>query len=120
MASLDRVQRFRLILGKTAEASLCAIAGEGATSLGQAETEIDEALDQIYAIEEERPEGGEKGERQAGLGRSAPRLAKCLGDIRSYFPRDVVAVIQQDAIERKGLTQLLFEPETLGQVTPSI
>ena len=32
----------------------------------------------------------------------------------------VVAVIQKDAIERKGLRQLLFEPETLGQVTPDV
>ena len=29
-------------------------------------------------------------------------------------------VIQHDAIEKKGLKQLLFEPETLGQVTPNI
>jgi hypothetical protein len=121
LASLDRVQRFRLILGKTADPSLRAIAGDASTGLGQAEMEIDAALDQIYDIEEERPEGADRGgERQAGLGKSAPRLAKWLGDIRSYFPKDVVAVIQQDAIERKGLKQLLFEPETLGQVTPSI
>jgi hypothetical protein len=121
VTSLDRVQRFRLILGKTADPSLRAIAGDSSTKLGQSEMEIDAALDQIYDIEEERPEGGDgEGERQAGLGKSAPRLAKWLGDIRSYFPKDVVAVIQQDAIERKGLKQLLFEPETLGQVTPSI
>jgi len=117
--TLDRVQRFRLILGKTAEESLSAMSGRGGKSLLSGEMcELDEALEQIYGIEEERPE--ERGGRSAGLGRSAPRLAKWLGDIRSYFPRDVVAVIQQDAIEKKGLTQLLFEPETLGQVTPSI
>jgi hypothetical protein len=69
-------------------------------------------------VEEEKP--GEKGARSAGLGASAPKLSKWLGDIRSYFPTDVVSVIQQDAIERKGLKQLLFEPELLGQVTPSI
>ena len=115
---MDRVERFRLILGRTAEQDLARLGGRGGSLLGAAELELDAALDAIYSVEEERPE--EKGERSAGLGRSAPRLAKWLGDIRSYFPRDVVAVIQQDAIDRKGLTQLLFEPETLGQVTPSI
>jgi len=35
-------------------------------------------------------------QRAAGLGKSAPRLAKWLGDIRSYFKEDVVTVIQQD------------------------
>jgi len=115
---MDRIERFRLILGKTAEESLCQMRGGSGSILGAADLEIDAALDQIYSEEDERPE--ERGERQAGLGRSAPRLAKWLGDIRSYFPRDVVAVIQQDAIEKKGLRQLLFEPETLGQVTPSV
>lgn len=116
---MDRVERFRLILGKTAEESLCRMAGRSGGSLLDGEmAELDGALDEIYGIEEQKPE--ERGARGAGLGRSAPRLAKWLGDIRNYFPRDVVAVIQQDAIERKGLQQLLFEPETLGQVTPSI
>jgi hypothetical protein len=32
----------------------------------------------------------------------------------------VVSVIQTDAIERKGLKQLLFEPETLKSVQPNI
>ena len=115
---MDRVQRWRLILGKTAEESLRGVRTLPGAILGGELAEIDGALDAIYAIEEEKPE--EQGARSAGLGASAPRLAKWLGDIRSYFPRDVVAVIQQDAIERKGLRQLLFEPETLGQVTPSV
>ena len=33
--------------------------------------------------------------------------------LRDFFSHDVVALVQKDAIERKGLTQLLFEPETL-------
>jgi Mg-chelatase subunit ChlD len=36
-----------------------------------------------------------------------------LGDIRRYFPREVVAFMEKDAIERRGLRQLLLEPETL-------
>jgi hypothetical protein len=71
----------------------------------------------VYEIEEERPEGGQR--IASGEG-SRPKLATWLGDIRSYFTRDLVAVIQQDAIERKGLKELLFEPETLSQVTPSV
>lgn len=107
---MTRNERWRLILGKTAD-ELGPLAGELST--------LDEALGMIYD-EDEKP-AGQGGSRSGGLGpRSGVRLARWLGDIRSYFPSDVVAVIQQDAIERKGLTQLLFEPETLGQVTPSI
>jgi Mg-chelatase subunit ChlD len=115
---MDRAQKWRLILGKTAEEGLAQACGKSGQLLDAGMCEVDDALSQIYEVEEEKP--GEKAERSAGLGKSAPRLAKWLGDIRGYFPRDVVAVIQQDAIEKKGLTQLLFEPETLGQVTPSI
>ncbi len=120
---MDRIEKWRLILGKTAEESLRQCRGGGGGPGGQAllqgeSAEIDEALGMIYEVEEEKPD--QKGQRGAGLGKSAPKLAKWLGDIRSYFPREVVKVIQQDAIERKGLKQLLFEPETLGEVTPSV
>jgi hypothetical protein len=79
--------------------------------------EMDEALAAIY---DETGEQRGPGQRQAGLGGSAPRLNKWLGDIRNYFKEDVVSVIQQDAIERKGLKQLLFEPEMLKNVQPNV
>ena len=48
-----------------------------------------------------------------GLGASVPYVPTWLGDIRRYFPREVVAFMEKDAIERRGLKQLLLEPETL-------
>lgn len=119
---LDRAGKWRLILGRTAEEGLrkaCGARG-GAPLVPAGMEDVDAALDELYRIEEEKPKDEEPKKRSAGLGASAPRLAKWLGDIRGYFPKDVVAVIQQDAIERKGLQQLLFEPETLSQVTPSV
>jgi len=62
---------------------------------------MDEALAAIY---DETSGEANRGQRSAGLGPSAPNLAKWLGDIRSYFKEDVVTVIQNDAIEKKGLT----------------
>ena len=59
-------------------------------------------------------------ERTGGLGGSAPSVARWLGDIRTYFPTPVVRVMQQDALERLGLTRLLLEPELLGAVEPDI
>ena len=43
-----------------------------------------------------------------------PYVPTWLGDIRRYFPRDTVAFLEKEAIERKGLRQLLLEPETLA------
>ena len=59
-------------------------------------------------------------ERSGGLEASAPGVARWLGDIRAYFPSSVVRVMQQDALERLGLTQLLLEPELLSQVEPDM
>jgi Mg-chelatase subunit ChlD len=124
--TFDRYQRWRLVLGKTVEEQMAQLRASGAGGSGgggggggvlsKAMSDMDEALGAIY--DHEQPE--EKGKRGAGLGSSAPRLAAWLADVRKYFERDVVVVIQQDAIEKKGLKQLLFEPETLAQITPSV
>src|SRR5262245_4894876 len=115
--STDRYTRWRLILGRAADNDLCRSAGRLSLLDGDL-ANLDAALGEIYGS----GDGGDGSpkQRSAGLGASAPRRAKWLGDIRSYFGKDVVAVIQKDAMERKGLQQLLFEPETLGQVTPNI
>jgi hypothetical protein len=110
----EQLRRWRLILGKDAQA---AIDGMGGHALSIGDAEMDDALAAIY---DEVPDEGAPKERAAGLGGSAPRLAKWLGDIRTYFKEDVVSVIQADAIERKGMTQLLFEPETLKSVQPNV
>lgn len=112
----DRTTRWRLILGKNADESMQGGHGGGLPgALGQ----LDGALALVY--ENAAGTGGEGGgKRGAGLGASSPKLARWLGDIRRFFPTDVVAVVQQDAIERKGLKQLLFEKELLAQVEPSI
>jgi hypothetical protein len=110
----EQLRRWRLILGKDSQSHLD---GMGACTLSGGDAEMDEALAAIYdqTAAEEQPK-----QRSAGLGGSAPRLAKWLGDIRQYFKDDVVTVIQQDAIERRGLKQLLFEPEMLRTVQPNI
>ncbi|MGQ8870230.1 VWA domain-containing protein [Myroides sp. TSA_177.3] len=101
--------RWRLILGEDTRA-LQQVALDEKASI------MDAALAAIY----NRTEEGKSGRKGAGLGASAPNLAKWLTDVRTFFPEDVVSVIQSDAIERKGLTKLLFEPETLKNVKPDM
>ncbi|MFO0796790.1 MAG: VWA domain-containing protein [Gemmataceae bacterium] len=111
-----QLRRWRLILGQDAQQALGGMGG--GCALTPSEAEIDAALGAIYDDISEDDDTPKK--RSAGLGASAPRLAKWLGDVRSYFKEDVVSVIQTDAIERKGLKQLLFEPETLKSVQPNV
>jgi hypothetical protein len=112
----EQLARWRLILGKEAQQPLSAMCA-GGVALTSDQTLMDEALAAIY---DETAAEGQGQSRSAGLEGSAPRLAKWLGDIRTYFKDDVVTVIQQDAIERKGLSQLLFEPEMLRNVEPNV
>ena len=87
--------------------------------------EIDGALGMIYSDDEELTQdewenAGPGTPGSAGKGRVAPKVAKWLGQIRDFFPKDVVVLIQMDAIERKGMKQLLFEPEIMATVEPSV
>jgi Mg-chelatase subunit ChlD len=70
---------------------------------------MDDALSALY-----------ESDRRGGLGSSSPKVARWLGDIRSYFPTSVVKVMQQDALERLNLQQMLLEPEMLEAVEPDV
>jgi hypothetical protein len=120
MVDIEQIKRWRLILGEAGKQELENLTGR-CVELNADELIMDEALAAIYDNSTaDAGESGSSGRRTAGKGPSAPMIAKWLGDIRTYFPEDVVAVIQTDAIERKGLKQLLFEPEVLKTVQPNI
>ena len=104
-------KRWRMLLGE-------ASADELATSLSREEQRMDAALGALYDAEEE--EGLDVPRRSRGLGSSAPRVARWLGDIRTYFPTSVVQVMQRDAIERLHLTSMLLEPELLDSIQPDV
>ncbi|MEU3353352.1 VWA domain-containing protein [Streptomyces sp. NPDC037389] len=107
-AEAERLRRWRLVLG--------AEGGPGGPGggLAGADAAMDRTLDALYG------ETGDGGRRQGGLGASAPRVARWLGDIRSYFPASVVQVMQRDAIDRLGLSALLLEPEMLEAVEADV
>jgi hypothetical protein len=96
-----RLRRWRLVLGgEEADGTEVRLSGDDAA--------MDGALGAVY------------GERAGDLGGSAPTVARWLGELRARFPSGVVSVVQQDAIERLGLHQLLLEPELLDAVTPDV
>ncbi|MCU0259611.1 MAG: VWA domain-containing protein [Ilumatobacteraceae bacterium] len=107
----ERRRRWRLVLGG-GEAD-----GTG-VGLSGADVRIDAALGAVY----DRGTGGRSrgGARTGDLGRSAPRVARWLGDIRTYFPTPVVQMLQRDAVERLDLRRLLLEPELLAAAEPDL
>ena len=114
VSEAERLRRWRLVLGGL-EAD-----GTGSDLHGD-DLRIDAALAAVYdSSGAERRSSGRGSGRTGGLGRSAPKVARWLGDIRKYFPRQVVQVMQRDAIERLDLRRLLLEPELLESVEPDI
>lgn len=115
-----KLKKWRLILGAETEKSLTGMNTDG-FGLSEEEKIMDDALAAIYDETSGVTTGsGSKSGKQGSIGKSVPNLAKWLTDIRKFFPEDVVSVIQSDAIHKKGLKQLLLEPETLKTVKPDI
>jgi Mg-chelatase subunit ChlD len=98
----DLLRRWRLVLGEPAQET-------GGVVLSGEDLGMDRVLDALY-----------DSERKGGLGGSSPNVARWLGDIRTYFSASIVRVLQQDALDRLGLRQMLLEPELLESVEADV
>ena len=87
----ERLRRWRLILG-----------GQRADGTGYKLSNTDSAIDRtLAALYDAKP--GNRGlgtGSRGGSSASSPSVSRWLGDIRSYFPKSVVRVMQQDALKR--------------------
>lgn len=98
----EHLRKWRLILGGNQN--------EGTEfNLSEADLKVDRTLEALY-----------DSDRTGGLGASSPNVSRWLGDIRTFFPSSVVQVMQQDALKRLNLTQMLFEKEMLENVEPDV
>lgn len=102
MNEQELIRKWRLILGGHQND------GTGFSLSGQ-DLQMDKTLEALYDTE-----------RKGGLGPSSPNVSRWLGDIRTFFPSSVVQVMQQDALKRLNLTQMLFEKEMLENVEPDV
>ncbi len=98
----ERIKKWRLILGKSA-------AEMADSELSEDLQGMDDVLDALYDSDQE-----------GNLGSSSPSVNRWLGDIRKYFPEKVVQLMQNDALDRLGLHQILTEPELLKTIEPDI
>ena len=102
MSEENHIRKWRLILGGQQN--------DGTRfTLSEKDNSIDKTLEALY-----------DSNKQGGLGPSSPNVARWLGDIRTFFPNTVVQVMQQDALKRLNLTQMLFEKETLENIEADV
>ncbi|WZO97043.1 VWA domain-containing protein [Isosphaeraceae bacterium EP7] len=100
----ERLRRWRLILG-----------GDSADGTGIALGDDDLAMDGALSLLYDADKSG-----RVGMSKSAPKVARWLGDIRKFFPTSVVQMLQKDALERLDLRQMLKQPELLRAVQPDV
>lgn len=112
MEHTQELQRWRLILGQESQERF---SGMNMPGLSEEQMLMDSALAAIY-----NSSGGFAGGSGGGKGPSNPKISQWLGDVRTLFDKDLIKVIQSDAVNRCGLKQLIFEPELLENIEPDI
>lgn len=98
----ERMRRWHLALGDDEDAGL-----------NESDRRLSAALSALY-------DSAPQGKRRGGLGASAPKVARWLGDIREFFPSSIVQIIQKDAFERLNLKALMLEPEFLSTLEADV
>ena len=106
----ERLRRWRLVLGEDAAEATGVV-------LAEPDVAIDAALGQLY---DGAGRGADGKPKRVGMGGSAPKVARWLGDIRKYFPGPVVQLLQREAMERLDLRELIKQPELMRAVRPDV
>lgn len=106
----ENSRRWRLVLGRYADNKLGGLSGQDARA--------DKALDYLYAREYQK-RGASFGNAPGSLDPTQMNAIKWLGEAQGLFPQSVLTTIQDHALDRYGLTDLLDDPKTLEKLEPS-
>src|SRR5262245_23735541 len=109
------LSRWRLVLGKYAQARMPA-------ALHDDEARMDQALDKLYS-REYRGRGVRQDRkvqaRPGSLDPSQLNVPKWLEEIRELFPQAACERITHHALDRYGMTELVQDPKVLATLDPS-
>ncbi len=107
---MNPIEKWRIILGE---------ASEGA--LGQCQGDCqgyDSALSWLYDREAEVQERGVR-QRFGGDGDSVLSVPEWIDAVHRLFPKETIERLEQDAVERYGVEDLVTNPEVLARVEPN-
>lgn len=109
MENNESLSRWRLVLGEFAEDNI-------PVSDGYRET--DEALSFLYDNEYSEGRGMRKG--KGGKGDSTMSVPEWLKKIKKLFPKETCDIMQKQALNKYGMTEMLTNPEILKEIEPDI
>jgi uncharacterized protein with von Willebrand factor type A (vWA) domain len=105
------LQRWRLVLGKAAEEELGGCSGDFAA--------MDAALSWLYGRDKELAERDVREGREGGRQASQLTVPEWINDIHRLFPKETIERLEQDAVERYGIDEVVTNPEVLARVEPN-
>jgi Mg-chelatase subunit ChlD len=109
----ERLVRWRLLLGRASETAL-----DGRSSMSPDDLAADAALGWLY------DRGGDLADRdindrQGGLGASGLTVPDWLSEVHRLFPKETIERIEQDAVEKYQIHEVVTNPEVLKRVEPN-
>lgn len=105
--------RWRLILGEPAEASTGRLEGRAAA--------MDRALSWLYGrkVPGAGAGSGAGDTRQGGIGPAQLTVPEWINDVHTLFPQETIERLEQDAIDRYQITEVVTDPKVLERVQPN-
>src|SRR5687768_6241373 len=110
--SLDPLVRWRLLLGRASAAELDGPSGIDADNLAR-----DAALSWLYDRGEALIERDIQ--RSADLGASALTVPEWINEVHRLFPKQTIERLEQDAVERFEIHEVVTNPDVLSRVQPN-
>src|SRR3954471_7939820 len=112
MSEANRLVRWRLVLGDSAEQAL-------GCSLDGGDLQRDQALGFLYDREYGPGRNVRRtSDRRGNLGDSQPPVADWINQVHQLFPRRTIERIEKDALERYQLQEMVTNPEVLRRADP--
>lgn len=109
----ERLVRWRLLLGRASEGALDSRAGLSPDDLA-----ADAALAWLYDRGEDLA-ARDIDDRRGGHGPSALTVPDWLSEVHRLFPKETIERIEQDAVERYQIHEVVTSPEVLARVEPN-
>jgi Mg-chelatase subunit ChlD len=115
------LSRWRLILGKSAEAHQITCAGDGDCE------RIEQLVGFLFEVGGDASSGGRSGAgsgqrsggREGGKGGPALTIPDWLDQVSELFPHQAKEVLERELVQRRGIAELLQQPQLLEKIEPN-
>lgn len=111
----ETLNKWRLILGKNSEQHISF--GGDAQETGLYES-MESTLDFLYGME--HGDDVLRSDRHGGLEASMPHAAQWIEKVRRLFPKRTVEILEKQALDHFGLTELITDKKVLSKMQPNM